>query len=463
MSKGFDYSKWDNIELSDDEDDVHPNIDKESWFRMKHRSRVEREDREESDKKRITKETDAANFRIKEIEKTLAELDSPDDDDDDDSDDDDLEDRDGLQAELSELRKANAKRQEKLDEFEKNKKWNVDNMCHVVEERTIVSKGKDKKFSKDTGFVVPDDEDDEALTKTDEALSATKKKDGGADTDKVEKGMAAAAIGGAEGAKKADQKSKAEPAAAPATKAEIVPAKKPAAAAKKKEAAGPEREKISMLSYHEFTEKYADLVEEFMAMTDLEKCKAFLIMHGDVLLQENASNYLLLASLEDEMNGLHKKMRQTARQSQIVSNIAELAKSLSSHPGNVILPFFGKLAQKEFLDGFLEGVEAFVEKIRQRAVVKKKEIDEERAAEARESGGNAEGAVDLADVPKEERLGPGGLDPVEVFESLPVSMQEAFESREMGNLKEALLGLEPGQAEYHMKRCVDSGLWNDQG
>ena len=53
MSKPFDYSKWDNIELSDDEDDVHPNIDKESWFRMKHRSRVEREEREEKDKKQI--------------------------------------------------------------------------------------------------------------------------------------------------------------------------------------------------------------------------------------------------------------------------------------------------------------------------------------------------------------------------------------------------------------------------
>jgi hypothetical protein len=56
MSKPFDYSKWDNIELSDDEDDVHPNIDKESWFRMKHRSRVEREEQEEADKKRIRQE-----------------------------------------------------------------------------------------------------------------------------------------------------------------------------------------------------------------------------------------------------------------------------------------------------------------------------------------------------------------------------------------------------------------------
>ena len=45
-TRSFDYSKWDNIELSDDESDLHPNIDKESWFRMKHRSRLEREEKE---------------------------------------------------------------------------------------------------------------------------------------------------------------------------------------------------------------------------------------------------------------------------------------------------------------------------------------------------------------------------------------------------------------------------------
>jgi cell division cycle protein 37 len=56
MSKPFDYSKWDKIELSDDEEDVHPNIDRESWFRMKHRSRVEREEHEEKDKQRIIAE-----------------------------------------------------------------------------------------------------------------------------------------------------------------------------------------------------------------------------------------------------------------------------------------------------------------------------------------------------------------------------------------------------------------------
>jgi hypothetical protein len=64
MSKGFNYSKWDNIELSDDEDDVHPNIDKESWFRLKHRSRVEREEKEENDKKKMNEEVSTSTSLI---------------------------------------------------------------------------------------------------------------------------------------------------------------------------------------------------------------------------------------------------------------------------------------------------------------------------------------------------------------------------------------------------------------
>jgi len=438
MSTGFNYSKWDNIELSDDEDDVHPNIERESWFRMKHRSRVEREEKEDAEKKRIKKEMGATDLRIREIDRILKSLDSAAAGDDDDSDDDDLEDRDGMEAELKELRRVNRARQEKLDEYEKTKKWNVDNMCRVVEERTIISTGKEPKFSKETGFIVPDDEDG----KTEEA-----------DTIKVEKGMAAAAIG--------DKPKKEKNATEKNAVAEKKPTAEAQAAAAAALAAGPEREQVAMLSYHDFTEKYADRVEEFMAIRDLEKCKEFIIQNGNVLLQENASNYLLLASLEDEMNGFHDKMRQTARQSQIVSNIAELAKSLKAHPGNVILPFFQRLEQREFLVGFLDGVKSFVEKIKARAIVKRKEIDEERAQLVRDQGVSGDGSVDLTEMPKEERLGPGGLDPVEVFDSLPISMQEAFESRDTDNLKNSLLAMDPGQAEYHMKRCVDSGLWNE--
>ena len=433
MSKPFDYSKWDNIELSDDESDVHPNIDRESWFRMKHRSRVEREEREEKDKAVILKDMGKNELRMKEINKILKRADGANGEDSDD--DDDLEDLEGLRAELAALQKANAEYQSKLDNYEKNKKWNVDNMCHVVEERTIVNTNvAEKKFSS-AGYALPKDEEKAvgeavAATETTSEVKVPVKEMAKANMSETKSATPEAAV----------KPSQPTPQPQPTTPLDSVP--------------------VSMLSYHEFTEKYASTVEQFMALSSLDQSKDFLLQNGDILLQENASNYLLLASLEDEMNGFHEKMKLVARQSQIISNIAELAKSLQRHPGNVIVPFFTRLENKELYAGFMEGVNAFIERIEKRAIEKRKEIDAERLREAQEHGADGEGAVDVSSIPREERLGPGGLDPVEVFESLPVAMQEAFESREKSRLEEALLGMKPEEAEYHMKRCIDSGLWN---
>lgn len=425
--KPFDYSKWDNIELSDDEDDVHPNIDRESWFRMKHRSRVEREEREEEDKKKILKEMSASDLRIKEITKLLDSMANGEDSDDE------LEDEEGLKAELDALKAANKARQDKLDQYEKNKKWNADNMCHVVEERTIVNaSGVTDKFT-ETGFALPSDDD-----------AHKKVEPSGSDSSETKSSSVAQV-----------KQESAPPTTQEAIKelTKSVPKLEPKPApAPVKPKAGPDSAHIAMMSYHDFTEKYADLLEEFMTISSMDQSREFLIQHGNVLLQENASNYLLLASLEDEMNGFRDKMRLTARQSQIVSNIAELAKTMRTHPGNVINPFFKRLEEKQHLDGFNVGLETFIQNLIKRAVVKKKEMDQQRAEEE---------GVDLKDIPKEERLGPGGLDPVEVFDSLPISMQEAFESRDTDKLKEALMAMPPEEAEMHMKRCVDSGLWTE--
>jgi cell division cycle protein 37 len=203
-------------------------------------------------------------------------------------------------------------------------------------------------------------------------------------------------------------------------------------------------------TYPEFTEKYAETIEMFMQIPYFEGSKDYLLKYGDILLQENAANYLLLASLEDEMNGHREKMKRTARQSQFISSIAELAKTLNTHPGNCITPLFTRLEQREHLQEFLAGCKVFTDRIVERAVVKKAEIDAER---------EAADAKDLSEIPKEERLGPGGLDPLEVIETLPKEMVEAFESRDVDQLKQALSSLDPEDAEYHMKRCVDSGLW----
>ena len=364
-----------------------------------------------------------ANKRIKVLEHDLnklavAKMSVKENDDSDD--DDDLDDSEALKAELEELKKENKARQEKIDEYEKNKKWNVDNMFHVKEERTLVNPSAAETGYTPSGFIRPK-EDDVVAKKS----------------------------------KPKDDEKRAPASAKPSKEA----ASKPAAAAPTKTApAGPmtpsrpqpSAEDVAMESYPEFTKKYANVVEQFMAIPDLAGSKEFLLQNANILLQENASNYLLLASLEDEMNGEREKMKRTARQSQIISHIAELAKTLSTHPGNVIQPFFVRLGQREHLQDFLQQCNDFVDKIIQRAIVKKHEMDAAAAAEQ---------AKDLEDIPREQRLGPGGLDPLEVIETLPKEMVEAFESREVQALHDALMKLDPKDAEYHMKRCIDSGLW----
>merc|ERR1712228_976007 len=73
--------------------------------------------------------------------------------------------------------------------------------------------------------------------------------------------------------------------------------------------------------------------------------------------------------------------------------------------------------------------------------------------------------AELLDIPDEYEedekapVGPGGLDPTEVLNSLPKDMQSAFIEQDVPALKEALMKLTESEAEYRMKRCIDSGLW----
>ena len=82
---------------------------------------------------------------------------------------------------------------------------------------------------------------------------------------------------------------------------------------------------------------------------------------------------------------------------------------------NEISPNFHRriqVADPEYKKAFNDELEAFKERIRARAKEKIKEQMEEMEEEERQ-----------------QRLGPGGLDPVEVFETLPKVLQECFESQ----------------------------------
>ncbi len=108
------------------------------------------------------------------------------------------------------------------------------------------------------------------------------------------------------------------------------------------------------------------------------------------------------------MNGKRDRMKLVCRQCQILIHINDLGVSMKRDPRDVILPFFQRIEEKEYLKAFLVAVDDFIKKIKNRAVEKRKEMDAEREEEESE-----------------------GLDPAiqAVLDALPVSLREAFESQ----------------------------------
>lgn len=406
---GFNYSKWDNIELSDDEDDLHPNIDKESWFRMKHRSRVEREDREDEEMRQIEKIDAEDNARLAIITAKLNSIENGGGDDEDAE----FEDVDALKSEADELMANKELRSKRVVEIKERRKWNIDNICKVVDEKTVVSSGEVKSLKA---------EDFTPTGETEKAMNYNK-----------------------------DKKAAAELPAAPVATTKEVQKKKeelPAAVAPagpKVEKGSEKKEQNSILSYNDYVLKHEDLLEEYSEIEDMEKNKKFLFKHCDILLHEHSQSYMLLSSLEDQMNGKKDRMKLVSRQSQILSHIQELGGSMQRDPRDVVLPFFERIEQPEYFKAFNEQVDLFIQRIKDRAVVKRKEMDAERRKE------------------QGVELGPGGLDPFEVLEELPQSMRDAFDSQDIGRLQTVLQEMELSEAQKWMKKCVDSGLWNPGG
>ena len=143
---------------------------------------------------------------------------------------------------------------------------------------------------------------------------------------------------------------------------------------------------------------------------------------------------------EDEMNGFPDKMKLASRNSQVLSHVTDLAASLNRHPRDVVLPFFARIEDPRYRSGFEEAVQDFIAKIQKRAIDKRKEMDAQEPVEL-------EG----------RKIGPRRPGPRQVFETLPESMQEAFEKKDTQMLQVALEAMEPEEAKKHMDACARRG------
>ena len=190
-------------------------------------------------------------------------------------------------------------------------------------------------------------------------------------------------------------------------------------------------------------DKNAKLLKEFAMLRKYDDSERFLIDHPDMVCDELAS-WLTLYCLDLEMEEKHDLADHVAHQTICIQFLLELAKTMKVDPRGTVRPFFSKMrsAEVQYMSGFNDELEAFRQRIRVRAKEKRDELIKEYEEEERK-----------------KRLGPGGLDPVEVFESLPKELQECFESRDLGKLQEVIQKLPIEDAKYHMSRCIDSGMW----
>ena len=405
MAKSFsaNYSKWDKIELSDDESDLHPNIDKDSWFRLKHRTRIEREEKEDAEIKMYTKENAENQSRLNIIKARMNGLKSgsiavADDDDDDAAE---FEDIDALIGEADELERLVAQRNKRIEEINERRKWNIDNICQTKEEKTIVNemittslRADDFKPTGETEKTFPDLADKAGTSTSSSAAAAT------TTADTPPPVPSAAGSTNKSGTTSSISKSTTDTKTATTSTLKSGPEEMPVSGTTSMTGSA-SRERFAVISYNDFVLKHEMILEEYSEIRDMEQTKEYLFKHCDVLLHEHGQSYMLLSCLEDEMNGKRTRMKHICRQSQILSHVTELATSMKRDPRDMCLPFFKRISEAEYMKGFTTAVAEFTDRIIKRAVEKRKEMD---AEDANDNDGDDD------NVP----LGPGGLNPYKV-------------------------------------------------
>jgi hypothetical protein len=245
---------------------------------MKHRSRLERDAREDVEIKEMNKEMDQERARVKIIDARLAKKDTGDEDAE-------FEDYDALHGEKSELEQRINAKTKRIAQIMEKRSWNIDNICQVKEEKSFVNSATISSLKA---------EDFEPTGAT-EAVFA---KNAAIEAEEV----AALPVPPTETA-----------AAVVTPKPPTVPTTTPTTAVTS--ATGPsainpkKSQKQAALSYNDYVLTHEQMLEHYSEIQGIEETKEYLFRHSDILLHEHSQSYLLLSCLEDEMNGKHKRMK----------------------------------------------------------------------------------------------------------------------------------------------------------
>eukprot|EP01135_Chromosphaera_perkinsii_P002688 Nk52_evm56s226 gene=Nk52_evmTU56s226 len=138
-----DYSQWNQIEISDDEDDTHPNVDTEYLFRLRHERRIHNMKKEE---KQATKRKEIINGTKSALDEVTSKI----KEEDGNVDPELLARKEELEKQHAEFLQLEAEFQEKQKKYPK---WHIDNICKEGFSSSKINKYKeeDEKMAETLG------------------------------------------------------------------------------------------------------------------------------------------------------------------------------------------------------------------------------------------------------------------------------------------------------------------------
>eukprot|EP01061_Rhynchopus_euleeides_P045996 TRINITY_DN8554_c0_g1_i1.p1 TRINITY_DN8554_c0_g1~~TRINITY_DN8554_c0_g1_i1.p1 ORF type:complete len:463 (+),score=246.60 TRINITY_DN8554_c0_g1_i1:247-1635(+) len=430
-----DYSKWDNIELSDDESDCHPNIEKGTWFRLKHQQRVDREKEEAKEREGLDKTISEGTAKLESGEVT------------------DEAQRKSIQEEVE-------KAQARIEKMEKNKKWNVDNMCKTVEDRTIVNH---ETAPHADGYAIPEVTDkDKSFLKsgklTEEAKVQTYQDYCDNNKELLETFMSLKTMEETHNLMKDNVTTLLQEHASWYLLLACLEAEM-AGDRKKMKLCARQSQVISSITELAKTERRhpGNIIEPFFERLKDPKRFSMFVEGVDGFAQRIIER--AVAKREEQKLGLAPGGDMFSEGLVVEAHGLKGAQELNGMRGEVK----GRLKSGRIGIIFPEphGEKALKEE-NLKVIPIDQLKEEQKAAEEEDKDPNKCWWLPNH-LPREERLGPGGTDPVELFAELPTCLQEAFRSREMEPLHQAIEQLGPDEAEIWLKKCSKAGLWNPEG
>merc|ERR1712154_499587 len=202
-----------------------------------------------------------------------------------------------------------------------------------------------------------------------------------------------------------------------------------------------------------FLDLNLDYLKKYAQIKNDKKADKFIKKRPN-LVHEASEGYLITFAVDRAVEGAQKpELARLCRRCLQIHNLVQSCSQQNVSPQLGVSKFFDKIASNEqLIASYKAELNKQVNELMERIEVRRLERLEE-----------------LKDIPDEYEedekapLGPGGLDPTEVLNSLPKEMQTAFIEQDVGMLKEILMKMDEGMAEYHMQRCIDSGLWTQPG